>query len=210
MNVTSNAAGTITLKMNFGRVANINVFRKIRQLETLVKPGGLLVRSCNPTQFPKSTSSLANLNRSVISNASNYPKCSILSKLSAQSTVSMTQTRAASAHGDHVRLWVIERIVSASFLSLIPTALLLENKFIDILLAAVVVMHMHWGLEAVILDYARPIVVGPLIPKLAFLMLNLVSAATLAGLLVLIYNGPGLTKVIKNGWAIGKDRQKAS
>ncbi|XP_077267961.1 succinate dehydrogenase, subunit D [Temnothorax americanus] len=196
--------------MNFGRVANINVFRKIRQLETLVKPGGLLVRSCNPTQFPKSTSSLTNLSRSVIPDASNYPKCCILSKLPAQSTVSMTQTRAASAQGDHVRLWVIERIVSASFLSLIPAALIFENKFIDILLAAAIVMHTHWGLEAIVLDYARPIVVGTLVPKVAFLMLNLLSAATLAGLLVLIYNGPGLTKVIKNGWAIGKDRQKAS
>jgi len=65
-------------------------------------------------------------------------------------------------------------------------------------------------LEAIIIDYARPIVVGTLVPKVAFLMLNLLSAATLAGLLVLIYNGPGLTKVIKNGWAIGKDRQKTS
>lgn len=50
-------------------------------VETLVKPGGLLVRSCNPTQFPKSTSTLTNLNRSVIPNASNYSKCSILSKV---------------------------------------------------------------------------------------------------------------------------------
>jgi len=196
--------------MNFGRVANINIFRKVRQLETLVKPGGLLVRSCNPTQFPKSTSSLTNLNRSVIPNASNYPKSRVLSKLSVQSTVSMTQTRAASAHGDHVRLWVIERMVSASFLSLIPAALLFDSKFIDILLAAAIVIHTHWGLEAIILDYARPIVVGTLVPKLAFLMLNLLSAATLAGLFVLIYNGPGLTKIVKHGWAIGKDRQKAS
>jgi succinate dehydrogenase (ubiquinone) membrane anchor subunit len=61
-------------------------------------------------------------------------------------------------------------------------------------------------LEAIILDYARPIVVGTLVPKVAFFMLNLLSAVTLAGLLVLIYNGPGLTKAIKNGWAIGKDR----
>ncbi|KYM99322.1 PREDICTED: succinate dehydrogenase [ubiquinone] cytochrome b small subunit, mitochondrial [Cyphomyrmex costatus] len=192
--------------MNFGRMANINIFCKIRQLETLVKPGGLLVQNCNPTQFSKSTSSLANLNRSVIPNANNYPKCNILSKLSVQSKVSITQTRAASAQGDHVRLWVIERIVSASFLSLIPAALVLENKYIDILLAGAIVMHTHWGLEAIILDYARPIVVGTLVPKLAFLMLNLLSVATLAGLFVLIYNGPGLTKTIKNGWAIGKDR----
>lgn len=75
----------------------------------------------------------------------------------------------------------------------------MENMFERIIL-------LHRGLEAIILDYARPIVVGTLVPKVAFLMLNLLSAATLAGLLVLIYNGPGLTKVIKNGWAIGKDR----
>ncbi|KAL6264946.1 hypothetical protein P5V15_005042 [Pogonomyrmex californicus] len=194
--------------MNFGRVANINIFRKIRQLETLVKPGGLLVRSCNPTQFPKSTSSLANLSRSVIPNvpANSYPKCHILSKLSVQSTISMTQTRAASAQG-HARMWLLERIVSISFLPLIPAALLLENKFIETLLAIAIVIHMHWGLEAIILDYARPIVVGKLVPKVAFIMLNVLSAATLAGLFVLIYNDPGLARIIKESWAIGKDKQ---
>jgi len=50
-------------------------------VETLVKPGGLLVRNYNPTQFPKSTSSFTNLSRSVIPNASNYSKCRILSKV---------------------------------------------------------------------------------------------------------------------------------
>lgn len=65
------------------------------------------------------------------------------------------------------------------------------------------------GLEAIIVDYARPIVVGTLFPKVAFLLLNVLSAATLAGLLVLIYNGPGLTKTIKSGWKIGQDRRQA-
>lgn len=73
-----------------------------------------------------------------------YTSLSYLFQLPAQSTVSMTQIRAASAHGDHVRLWVIERIVSASFLALIPTAMLFENKFIDVILAAAIVMHAHW------------------------------------------------------------------
>jgi len=68
------------------------------------------------------------------------------------------------------------------------------------------IILLHRGLEAIILDYARPIVVGTLVPKLAFLMLNILSAATLAGLFVMIYNGPGITKTIKNGWAIGKDK----
>ncbi|XP_011867906.1 PREDICTED: putative succinate dehydrogenase [ubiquinone] cytochrome b small subunit, mitochondrial [Vollenhovia emeryi] len=195
--------------MNFGRVASINVFRKVQQLETLVKPGGLLVRSCNRTQFPKSASSLASLNRSVIARASN-PKCHVLSKLPAQLTVSIAQTRAASAHGDHVRLWMMEKIVSASFLALIPAALVFENKFFDILLAVAIVTHTHWGVEAIVVDYVRPVIVGNFVPKVAIFMLTLLSAATLAGLLVLIYNGPGLTKIVKNGWAVGKDRQKAS
>lgn len=49
--------------------------------ETLVKPGGFLMRTCNSTQFPKSTSSLANLNRCVLPNTNNYTKCRILSKV---------------------------------------------------------------------------------------------------------------------------------
>ncbi|KAG5312743.1 DHSD dehydrogenase, partial [Acromyrmex insinuator] len=118
----------------------------------------------------------------------------------------MTQTRAVSAHSDHVRMWMIERMVVVSFLLLIPAALVLENKFIDMILAGAIVIHTHWGLEAIALDYARPIVVGALVPKLVFLMLNILSVTTLAGLFVLIYNGPGLTKTIKNGWAIGKDK----
>lgn len=136
-----------------------------------MKPNGLLqVYRYNPVHFPKSTSSLVNLNRCITPNVNNYSKC-ILSKvvitkfskrnkskctfiqntllsysfqLPVQSTVSVTQTRAASTQGDHVRLWLIERIVSASFLSLVPAALLFESKFIDILLAAAIVVHTHW------------------------------------------------------------------
>ena len=62
------------------------------------------------------------------------------------------------------------------------------------------------GLEAIIVDYARPIVVGPVVPKVLMTSLYLLSALTLAGLLVLVYNGPGISKVIKQGWAIGKDK----
>lgn len=61
-------------------------------------------------------------------------------------------------------------------------------------------------MEAIIVDYARPIVVGPIVPKVCFVVLYLLSALTLAGLLVLVYNGPGISKAIKQGWAIGKDK----
>jgi len=42
--------------------------------ETLVKPGSLLIRNCNAAQFPRFTSSLANLNRYAIPNMNNYTK----------------------------------------------------------------------------------------------------------------------------------------
>ncbi|XP_032680842.1 succinate dehydrogenase [ubiquinone] cytochrome b small subunit, mitochondrial [Odontomachus brunneus] len=195
--------------MNLGRMAGLNIFNKIRQFETLVKPTGLLARRCTSMQFPKPTSSLAKLNYCTIAKTSYCPKYRILSKLSARLTVNMSQSRAAGTHhGDHVRTWVMERLVSVSLLALIPVALLCENKIIDAALAVAAVMHSHWGLEAIVIDYARPIVVGTIVPKVAHLMLNLLSAATLAGLLLLIYNGPGLAKVIKQGWAISSDKRK--
>ncbi|XP_025162129.1 succinate dehydrogenase [ubiquinone] cytochrome b small subunit, mitochondrial isoform X2 [Harpegnathos saltator] len=177
-------------------------------IKSLAKPAGLLVRRCNLTQFPKPTSSLANLNHSAIVNTNNYTRYRILPKLPARLTVNATQTRASSTHGDHVRLWIVERLVSVSLLTLLPAALVFESKFVDGVLAIAVVMHSHWGLEAIIVDYVRPIVFGTIMPKVATLMLNLLSIATLTGLLLLIYNGPGLTKVIKQMWAVSSSKTK--
>lgn len=61
------------------------------------------------------------------------------------------------------------------------------------------------GLEAIITDYARPRVVGPLLPRLLHLSLIFLSAITLCGLFLLINNGPGVSKAIKEAWAIGKE-----
>lgn len=60
------------------------------------------------------------------------------------------------------------------------------------------------GFEAIITDYARPIVVGPVLPKILHFSLIILSAVTLCGLFVLINNGPGVSRVIKDAWAIGK------
>lgn len=67
---------------------------------------------------------------------------------------------------------------------------------------------MNRGLEAIITDYARPSVVGNVVPKVLHSSLLLLSAATLAGLLLLINNGPGVAKTMKNFWAIGKEGEK--
>lgn len=61
------------------------------------------------------------------------------------------------------------------------------------------------GLEAVVLDYARPSVVGNILPKVAFGALYFLSAMTFVGLLALVYNGPGIGKTVKNFWSIGSE-----
>ncbi|XP_043278687.1 succinate dehydrogenase [ubiquinone] cytochrome b small subunit, mitochondrial isoform X2 [Venturia canescens] len=125
--------------------------------------------------------------------------------LSELPTSSLLQCRASSTHGDHVRLWQIERIVSAAFIVLLPACIMLENSVVDALFATLVVMHAHWGLEAVVLDYIRPSIFGSILPKVAFGTLYLVSALTFVGLLALIYNGPGIGKTVKNLWSIGSE-----
>jgi len=105
--------------------------------------------------------------------------------------------------GDHARLWQVERLFSAAFIALLPGMVILQNPIVDGLFALLVVMHAHWGLEAVVVDYARPSVVGPILPKVAHLALYIFSAVTLVGLLALIYNGPGIGKTVHNFWAIG-------
>ena len=61
------------------------------------------------------------------------------------------------------------------------------------------------GVEAIIADYLRPIVVGPTVPKVAHLSLNIVTVVTLGGLLVLIFSGDGIANAVKRIWRIGKE-----
>ena len=65
-------------------------------------------------------------------------------------------------------------------------------------------IYAYRGLEAIITDYARPSVVGPVLPKILHLSLFIISAVTLCGLFVLINNGPGVSRAVKDAWAIGK------
>ena len=97
-----------------------------------------------------------------------------------------------------------EKLVSSALPIIIPAALIMENAALDGIMSVLVVMHTHWGLEAIITDYARPIIVGTVLPKVLHLSLFILSAVTLCGLLVLINDGPGVSRAIKNFWAIGK------
>ncbi|XP_076620457.1 succinate dehydrogenase, subunit D [Colletes latitarsis] len=182
-----------------------NIFHKVRQLESLSKTS-LFSNSCKAPQLSRTSTNFAGINQCLNSTVTKYGNTRFMEKLPTITAVGLQQNRkAATTSGDHVRLWVFEKIVSAALPAVIPAALLMENAVLDGLMSVLVVMHTHWGLEAIITDYARPSVVGPLLPKVLHISLILLSAATLAGLLLLIHNGPGVARAIKDAWAIGKE-----
>lgn len=105
--------------------------------------------------------------------------------------------RGLSAQHDHSRLWVIEKAVSAGLLAIIPAAFLIQSEVLDYLLAVSIVAHCHWGFEAIVIDYIRPSICGPVIPKVAVASVYLVSIIALAGLFYLNYSDVGLSTAIK-------------
>ncbi|KAG8222011.1 hypothetical protein J437_LFUL002772 [Ladona fulva] len=88
-------------------------------------------------------------------------RCSVIKKFS----VSPRQLSAESH--DHSKLWTVERVVAMNTLALVPAAFIFQSPFMDCLISLLLVMHSHWGLEAIIVDYMRPRVVGPVLPKVS-------------------------------------------
>ncbi|XP_018573422.1 succinate dehydrogenase [ubiquinone] cytochrome b small subunit, mitochondrial [Anoplophora glabripennis] len=107
-----------------------------------------------------------------------------------------------SMSGDHSKLWPIEKAVSIALLGLVPATFLTPNIVLDNLLAVAVVAHFHWGLEACVIDYVRPIIFGPVIPKIVLGLLYVISAATLGGLLYYNHNCIGIGKTGRRFWEI--------
>ncbi|XP_017134053.1 succinate dehydrogenase [ubiquinone] cytochrome b small subunit, mitochondrial [Drosophila elegans] len=123
--------------------------------------------------------------------------------------ISASAPRMASAESSHTLLWTVERVVSAGLLAIIPAAFIAPSQVLDALLAVSVVIHTHWGVEAMVVDYMRPSVVGNVLPKVAHIALIVISVATLGGLFYFIQNDVGLANGIKRFWAIkGKDAEK--
>ncbi|XP_017767125.1 PREDICTED: succinate dehydrogenase [ubiquinone] cytochrome b small subunit, mitochondrial [Eufriesea mexicana] len=189
--------------MIFKKIISPNAFYRVKQLESLSKIN-LFANSCKLPQFGRTSTSLANgkqcVNSGIINNRSNY-----VAKFPTNVMLGTQISRkATTTTGDHVRMWVLERIVAVALPAVIPAAIYCENAILDGILSVLVVMHTHWGFEAIITDYARPSVVGPVLPKVLHFSLLVLSAVTLCGLFVLINNGPGVSRAIKDAWAIGK------
>lgn len=92
--------------------------------------------------------------------------------------------------------------MSAGLLFALPAAIAFPSQPLDYVVAISTVMHAHWGLEACVVDYARPIIVGNVVPKLAHFLLIAFSAATLGGLVYFIQNDVGIGNAVRQLWAI--------
>lgn len=130
----------------------------------------------------------------------------LLAKPATVATTSLRQfavsaARRSAAGGSHIALWNAERALSVGLLGVIPVGLMFPSQVGDALIAISVVMHQHWGLEAIVTDYVRPILFGTLVPKLAHGLLLLVSAATLGGLFYFIHNDIGIANTIRKIWS---------
>jgi succinate dehydrogenase (ubiquinone) membrane anchor subunit len=105
-----------------------------------------------------------------------------------------------SSHGSHSGLWTIERGVSAGLLALIPAAFMTNLPGMDYGLALALVAHVHWGVEAIVIDYIRPNIFGAAIPKIALLAVYLLSALSLGGLFYFNYTDVGVANGLRMAW----------
>jgi len=103
---------------------------------------------------------------------------------------------------NHVTLWTAERILSGALVPLVPLAFVVPSAGLEYLIAFGLTLHSHWGIEAIVFDYVRPSVFGPVIPKLAMAAVYGLSAMTLGGLIYFIYSDVGLVQVIKMLWKL--------
>lgn len=93
--------------------------------------------------------------------------------------------------------WRLERYLSLGLLGVLPAAAVIPHPIMDYAVAVSLVVHTHWGLEAIVSDYVRPSIFGPTIPKLSLWLVNILSMLALGGLFVFNYTDVGITQATR-------------
>jgi succinate dehydrogenase (ubiquinone) membrane anchor subunit len=95
------------------------------------------------------------------------------------------------------RHWYIERLASVGLLALVPAGLVYPNPAVDYGLALLVPLHGHWGLMALVKDYA-PDVLKPVAEGLVYVL----SIGTFAGLMYLNVRDVGICGAVRAVWSL--------
>lgn len=105
---------------------------------------------------------------------------------------------------DHVRLWTAERLVSLGQIPAFVGPIVYTTPLTDAIFCTALVLHSHWGIEAIVVDYIRPSLFGgkTFIPNICQGLVWALSAFTLGGLYYFNYIDVGLVNAIKMLWGI--------
>lgn len=97
----------------------------------------------------------------------------------------------------HDKLWKAERYLSIGLLGILPAASVIPHPIMDYAVATSLVVHVHWGIEAIVVDYVRPSIFGPTIPKISVMLVYLLSSLALGGLFMFNYTDVGITQATR-------------
>jgi len=98
--------------------------------------------------------------------------------------------------------WTLERVCDVALLPLLPFAFYTDNRIANYALIMLVGIHVHWGMESIVVDYMRPRVVGKAGYYTSLGFVYLLTFGIFAGLLRLNYSEVPPTKAIKKLWTL--------
>jgi len=118
--------------------------------------------------------------------------------------LSFATSTAKQSSGDHVRMWTAERAVSLAQIPAIVIPFLHTTPATDALFCTLAVLHSHWGIEAIVVDYIRPSLFNgsTVIPNIAVALVWALSAFTLGALYYFAYTDVGIINAIKMLWKL--------
>lgn len=128
--------------------------------------------------------------------------CSAISPISPATSSAIVLSKRESSSGNFTPLWTAERALSAGLVGIVPAALVMPNPATEFLLALSLTAHIHWGMEAIAVDYVRARIVGEALPKVAMGAVYALSFATLGGLMYFNFTDVGLAHAVRMLWTL--------
>jgi len=145
------------------------------------------------------------LSNASISLARTTPSSLAKTRLSRQlPQLSFATSSAVQSSGDHVRMWTAEKVVSLAQVPAIIIPFLHTTPATDALFCTLAVLHSHWGIEAIVVDYIRPSLFNgsTVIPNICVALVWALSAFTLGALYYFAYTDVGIVNAIKMLWKL--------
>eukprot|EP00088_Acartia_fossae_P019371 TRINITY_DN21304_c0_g1_i1.p1 TRINITY_DN21304_c0_g1~~TRINITY_DN21304_c0_g1_i1.p1 ORF type:complete len:160 (-),score=34.48 TRINITY_DN21304_c0_g1_i1:813-1265(-) len=117
---------------------------------------------------------------------------------------SFSTTLSKRSSGDHVKMWTAERLVSIAQIPICIVPFMWTNPINDAIFCTLAVLHSHWGIEAIVVDYIRPSLFNgsTVIPNIAVSLVWALSAFTLGALYYFNYTDVGIINAIKMLWRL--------